>query len=64
VHGKTGSLGHTTALSGYIDMPSGERLAFAIFANNYNMPSRKVVDTIDEIVKTVMESAQPKGKKK
>jgi D-alanyl-D-alanine carboxypeptidase/D-alanyl-D-alanine-endopeptidase (penicillin-binding protein 4) len=64
VRGKTGSLGHTTALSGYLDMPNGERYAFSIFANNYNMPSRKVIDTIDDVVRAVMESEKPAKKKK
>jgi D-alanyl-D-alanine carboxypeptidase/D-alanyl-D-alanine-endopeptidase (penicillin-binding protein 4) len=35
IHAKTGSMEHVNALSGYMDLPSGERLAFAIIGNNH-----------------------------
>jgi serine-type D-Ala-D-Ala carboxypeptidase/endopeptidase (penicillin-binding protein 4) len=33
IHAKTGTIAHVNALSGYMDLPSGERLAFSIFGN-------------------------------
>ena len=64
VHGKTGSLGHVTALSGYIDTMKGDRIAFAIFANNHNLPGRKAIDTIDQIVQAIVEDVAPDKQKK
>ena len=36
VHAKTGYIRNSRTLSGYIDTVGGDRLAFAIFANNYD----------------------------
>src|SRR5208337_2447711 len=43
VHGKTGSLGHVNALSGYATTAKGERVAFSILTNNHNLPNRKAI---------------------
>jgi D-alanyl-D-alanine carboxypeptidase/D-alanyl-D-alanine-endopeptidase (penicillin-binding protein 4) len=64
IHGKTGSLGHVDALSGYLDTLSGERVAFSIFVNNQNMPRRRVIATVDEIVKAIVEDAPADKKRK
>ncbi|HSE48398.1 MAG TPA: D-alanyl-D-alanine carboxypeptidase/D-alanyl-D-alanine-endopeptidase [Terriglobales bacterium] len=64
VHGKTGSLGHVNSLSGYLDTMKGDRLAFAIYANNHNLQGRKAVDTIDQIVQALVEDAKLPDKKK
>jgi D-alanyl-D-alanine carboxypeptidase/D-alanyl-D-alanine-endopeptidase (penicillin-binding protein 4) len=64
VRGKTGSLGHVNALSGYADTASGEKVAFAVFVNNQNMRNHAALDTIDEIVKAVVEDGNPPAKKK
>ncbi len=38
LHAKTGSLNHVASLSGYVTTAAGERLAFAMFLNNYADP--------------------------
>jgi D-alanyl-D-alanine carboxypeptidase len=50
VRAKTGSLAHVYALSGYATTQTGDHLAFAVMTNNNDMPTKKVLDTIDEIV--------------
>ena len=53
VKAKTGSLEFVRALSGYTRRPNGNRVAFAVFANNYTGPSYQISRTIDDIVRTV-----------
>jgi len=53
VQAKTGSLEFVRALSGYTKRPNGNRVAFAIFANNYTGPSYRISRTIDDIVRAV-----------
>jgi D-alanyl-D-alanine carboxypeptidase/D-alanyl-D-alanine-endopeptidase (penicillin-binding protein 4) len=54
VHGKTGALGHVNTLSGYATTLKGDRVVFAILANNHNVPSRRALATIDMIVEAVL----------
>jgi D-alanyl-D-alanine carboxypeptidase/D-alanyl-D-alanine-endopeptidase (penicillin-binding protein 4) len=53
VRAKTGSLEFVRALSGYTERPNGNRVAFAIFANNYTGPSYQISRTVDDIVRAV-----------
>lgn len=53
VHAKTGSLRFVRALSGYAQRPNGDRVAFAVFANNYTGPSYRIARTIDALVKAI-----------
>ncbi len=55
VQAKTGSLGHVNALSGYATTMSGDRVAFAIMANNHNLPTKRALETIDKIVTAIVE---------
>lgn len=57
VLGKTGSLDHVKSLSGYATTASGERIAFSIFANNFDVPGRRAQDAIDRIVEAIIQDA-------
>jgi D-alanyl-D-alanine carboxypeptidase/D-alanyl-D-alanine-endopeptidase (penicillin-binding protein 4) len=57
VQAKTGSLEFVRALSGYTERPNGNRVAFALFANNYTGPSYRISRTIDDIVRAVASGA-------
>jgi D-alanyl-D-alanine carboxypeptidase/D-alanyl-D-alanine-endopeptidase (penicillin-binding protein 4) len=56
VRAKTGSLEYVRALSGYVSIPGGRTVAFAIFANHFNGPSYQITQIIDRIV---MDLASP-----
>jgi serine-type D-Ala-D-Ala carboxypeptidase/endopeptidase (penicillin-binding protein 4) len=42
VQAKTGTISNVRALSGYLDTPAGEKLAFSMIANNFTAPSAQV----------------------
>jgi len=50
VKGKTGSLDHVNALSGYLTTSRGERLVFSVICNNHTLQSHQAADVLDEIV--------------
>lgn len=49
-HAKTGTRTGVRALAGYVDTQDGERLGFAILANNFQTGNRNVVRIIDRAV--------------
>lgn len=53
VQAKTGSLEFVRALSGYTKRLNGNRVAFAIFVNNYTGPSYRISRTMDDIVRAI-----------
>jgi len=57
---KTGSLDHVKSLSGYATTVSGDRVAFSIFSNNFDVPGRQAQDAIDRIVQAIVEDAPNK----
>jgi D-alanyl-D-alanine carboxypeptidase/D-alanyl-D-alanine-endopeptidase (penicillin-binding protein 4) len=60
VQGKTGSLDHVNALSGYLTTAKGERVAFSILSNNHNITNKHAIETIDSIVQCVVDEAKKK----
>jgi D-alanyl-D-alanine carboxypeptidase/D-alanyl-D-alanine-endopeptidase (penicillin-binding protein 4) len=59
IYGKTGALGGVKTLAGYATTNHGDKIAFAILTNNFNVPAKKVTDAIDEILVNVVDDNPP-----
>jgi len=55
IHAKTGTLEHTNALSGYMDLPSGKRLAFSIIGNSHLLKATDGARLLDQLVLAIYE---------
>ena len=64
IHAKTGTMEHTNALSGYMDLPAGERLAFSILGNNHPLKSAQGAAVLDRIALVIYRhfAGQPRKK--
>jgi len=60
VFGKTGSLGGVKTLSGYASTDRGDQVAFSILSNNFNVPTKRVTDTIDSLVEAILQDGPAK----
>jgi serine-type D-Ala-D-Ala carboxypeptidase/endopeptidase (penicillin-binding protein 4) len=56
IHAKTGTLTHVNTLSGYMQLPSGRRLAFSILADNHDQTSAETLKTLDAIAETIYDA--------
>jgi len=60
-HAKTGSMTGVRGLSGYVRTRDGERLAFAMLANNFNIPSARIDAAADRAIEQLAQfTRQPK----
>jgi len=55
IQGKTGSLNHVNALSGYATTLKGEKIAFSILTNNHHLPNSEALSTLDRIILAVIQ---------
>jgi serine-type D-Ala-D-Ala carboxypeptidase/endopeptidase (penicillin-binding protein 4) len=62
IYAKTGSLGGVKSLSGYATTERGDRIAFSILSNNFNLPNKRVTDTIDAIIQAIVEDGPSRKK--
>ena len=53
IHAKTGTLEQVNALSGYMDLPSGRKLAFSIIGNSHPLKGQQGAATLDQIALAV-----------
>src|SRR5216683_2916937 len=60
VRAKTGSLGGVKALSGYATTNRGEAVAFSILSNNFNLPDKRINETIDSLVGAILDDGPKK----
>ena len=49
VRAKTGTVGHTNALAGYLETQAGETLIFAIYLNNHTLDEKRAVELLDQL---------------
>jgi D-alanyl-D-alanine carboxypeptidase/D-alanyl-D-alanine-endopeptidase (penicillin-binding protein 4) len=67
VFAKTGTIGHTNAISGYATTVKGERLIFSIVGNNNNLhaaDANRVLDAITVAMTEELGASQQGNKRK
>lgn len=53
VAAKTGYIGNVDSLSGYVALPDGRELVFSVIANASGLPSSRMKEAIDEVVRAI-----------
>jgi D-alanyl-D-alanine carboxypeptidase/D-alanyl-D-alanine-endopeptidase (penicillin-binding protein 4) len=61
VHAKTGSMSNVRALAGYLTTTAGERIAFAIVANNFKARSAAIDAVADRALAELLGRERPAG---
>lgn len=56
IHAKTGSIEHVNTLSGYMELPTGNRLAFSILVDNHDIKSEEALKTLDAVAQTIYDA--------
>ena len=51
---KTGTITSAKSFAGYFTTNSGRIIAFTTFANGFTVPSRKITDNMERVVREVM----------
>lgn len=51
---KTGTINSAKSFAGYVTTNSGRRVAFTMFANGFTVPSRRITDNMEKIVKEII----------
>lgn len=51
---KTGTITSAKSFAGYFTTNSGRRIAFTTFANGFTVPSRKITDNMEKVVREIM----------
>jgi D-alanyl-D-alanine carboxypeptidase len=46
------------ALSGYATTARGQQVAFSILTNNYNLPNKRVLEAIDNVVEAIVNDSK------
>jgi D-alanyl-D-alanine carboxypeptidase/D-alanyl-D-alanine-endopeptidase (penicillin-binding protein 4) len=62
IRAKTGTMQHVNALAGYMELPSGERLGFALIGNSYLLKPAEGAGVIDRIALAILQ--QFRGRRK
>lgn len=55
IRAKTGTMEHVNALAGYMELPSGERLAFSIMGNSYLLKPAEGAAVVDRIALAILQ---------
>ena len=58
VYAKTGSLEYVRSLSGYTTTSDGRQIAFSLIANNYTVPSYRIMQVMDRIVLAIVDAEE------
>lgn len=61
---KTGTLEHVNALSGYMDLRSGDRVVFSIIGNSHLLKPGEAVRTVDQIAQAIYDSFDSSQRKR
>ncbi len=56
---KTGTLEHSNALGGYLDLPDGERIVISIMGNSHGLPSYRGAEVVDRLALAIREWLRP-----